>query len=162
MRFLTIAIAAVAVSLLLAGTGCSNPEKTPAEKGLLDPSMVHNPHTINGIDPKEAAALPVMTFADTTHNFGGATEGESLVYDFAFTNTGKTPLLISGASGSCGCTVTDFPREPIAPGKGGVLKAIFNTAGKQGHQEKVITVINNTERSSQLLFIQADITPTKQ
>jgi len=83
------------------------------------------------------------------------------IFTVSFTNTGKTPLLISGAIGTCGCTVADYPREPIAPGKTGVLKTVFNTEGKPGHQEKGITISANTEIGTQYLYIQADVTPAK-
>ena len=140
---------------------CNDEVEKPAGKGLIDPSIVHNPKTINGIDPKEAVTLPVLTFADTFHNFGNATEGEKLTHEFSFTNTGKSPLIINGTKGSCGCTVADFPHVPIAPGKTGVLTAIFNTEGKQGHQVKSITVSSNTGRGLDILYIQADVAGSK-
>ena len=152
----------IAAALFLMNiTACNNEVEKPAGKGLIDPSIVHNPQSINGVDPKEAATLPVLTFADSSHNFGNATEGEKLTHDFSFTNTGKSPLTINGAKGSCGCTIANYPHEPVAPGKTGVLTAIFNTEGKQGHQEKTITVSANTARGTQLLFIQADIAASK-
>ena len=150
-----------AAVLLVTSAACKDEVGKPTRKDLIDPSIVHDPQSINGIDPKEAATLPTMDFTDSLHNFGDAKEGEKLTYEFSFTNNGKTPLLISGAHGSCGCTVADYPREPIAPGKSGVVKAIFNTEGKPGHQDKTVTISNNTARGMQLVVIQADVAPAK-
>lgn len=147
-------------ALLVSTAACNQEEDLKGKKNLIDPStIVHNPRTINGIPPDELAKMPVMTFKDTTHNFGTIKEGERVTYEFAFTNTGKSPLLIQSAEGSCGCTVADYPREPVAPGKEGVMKVIFSSAGKQGHQEKEVAISANTLRSIYHLYIQAEVTP---
>ncbi len=130
------------------------------KKELLDPSsVVHNPRTMNGIPATDVLQMPVMSFVDSMHSFGTITEGERVTYEFAFKNAGQDPLLIQGAEASCGCTVADYPRQPIASGKGGVIKVIFNSAGKQGHQEKDVAITANTMKAVQHLFIQADVTP---
>ncbi len=63
---------------------------------------------------------------------------------FRFTNTGKTPLLISEARSSCGCTVPEWPQSPIAPGESGEIRARFDSNGRTGQQQKTITVLANT------------------
>lgn len=158
MKLLKLSLIAVTGLLFIASCQDKEPER---QKDLLDPSLVHNPRTAGGIPLTEIAQMPTLDFDDSVHNFGTANEGEKLVHEFTFKNNGKTPLLISGATGSCGCTVPEYPHEPIAPGKTGVLKATFNTAGKPGHQEKAITVSSNTARGVQYLTIQADVTPQK-
>jgi hypothetical protein len=60
------------------------------------------------------------------HDFGKIDQGKPVTHEFLFTNAGSTPLVISNVRGSCGCTVTDYTKEPIAPGKTGFVKAIFN------------------------------------
>ncbi len=86
-----------------------------------------------------------MKFEKDTYDFGKITEGEKVSYDFTFVNSGKTPLIISDAVGACGCTVPDnWPKEPVAPGKSGKISVIFNSAGKEGLQDKVVTIIANT------------------
>lgn len=87
---------------------------------------------------------PVMTFDETVHNFGNVVEGEKVEYSFKFTNTGDKDLLITEASSSCGCTVPDWPKEPVRPGKSAYVKVVFNSAGKDGFTEKQITLIANT------------------
>lgn len=88
---------------------------------------------------------PVITFDEMTHNFGNITEGERVEYSFKFTNTGDGDLLITDATSSCGCTVPDWPKEPIKPGKTSYMKVVFNSAGKEGYTEKEITIRANTK-----------------
>ncbi|UYQ94236.1 DUF1573 domain-containing protein [Chitinophaga horti] len=90
--------------------------------------------------------LPVITFENAVHDFGKITEGEIVEYSFKFTNTGKGSLLIRNAVASCGCTVPEWPKEPIKPGESGYMKVSFNSKGKpEGFTEKEITIEANTE-----------------
>jgi hypothetical protein len=139
---------------------CNN-EPPETSKDLLPASLVHNPQSANGLDSASLKGLPGIAFHDTLHNFGTMQEGEVGEYEFSFTNTGSGPLLISGADASCGCTATNYPLEPVAPGKGASMKVTFNSAGKQGHVEKTITVTSNAATGARHLFIQADVTPKK-
>jgi len=58
-------------------------------------------------------------------------------------NTGKEPLIIQRVQPSCGCTTPDWTKEPIAPGKTGMVKASYGTQGRPGHFEKSLTVFSN-------------------
>jgi len=151
-RYLALALIA------LAACGENKKEETSDK---LPASLVNNPHSAAGIDTVAAAMKPVMQFTDTSYSFGKIQEGEVVSHEFAFTNTGKSPLIISSASGSCGCTVPDYPKEPIAPGQAAVLKVTFNSNGKGGHQEKSVTLITNTLQGRQMLFIQAEVEKKK-
>lgn len=142
----------LAVVLVSCG-GNSQSEK----KEQLPVSLVNNPHSAEGIDESAAAEKPVMVFEDTLHNFGQMHEGEVAGYEFAFSNKGKTPLIISSASGSCGCTVAAYPHDPILPGQSATMKVTFSSAGKKGHQEKSVTIQANTVRNIHMLYIQADV-----
>ncbi|MGZ5244335.1 MAG: DUF1573 domain-containing protein [Bacteroidia bacterium] len=62
--------------------------------------------------------------------------------EFTFTNAGKKPLIITDVKTSCGCTVAEYPKEPIAPGKKGIIKAIYS-AGSVGPFHKSLTVTAN-------------------
>lgn len=137
------------VIMIIAFAACNNAPKEEPNKDLLPTNLVSNPYTANGVDTAVMNAKPTMDFKDTLHNFGTLHEGETVEYEFDFTNNGKNPLVISQASGSCGCTVADYQHEPIAPGKSGVLRVKFNSAGKQGHQEKSVTVTTNSNRTVQ-------------
>lgn len=101
--------------------------------------------------------LPVITFESLEYDFGKITQGEIVSVDFHFRNTGKSNLIISGASGSCGCTVPKWPKDPIPPNKTGVIKVVFDSEGKRGYQEKTITVATNCEPATILLKIKGEI-----
>jgi hypothetical protein len=78
-----------------------------------------------------------------THDFGTLKEGPSAEYVFKFKNTGRQPLIITNASASCGCTVPEFPKEPILPGKQGQIKVTYNTSGKAGPFDKTVFIQSN-------------------
>ncbi|WP_106794952.1 DUF1573 domain-containing protein [Aquimarina sp. Aq78] len=103
--------------------------------------------------------FPVMDFAQTNHNFGTINEGDIVEHKFTFTNTGKAPLVIISAKGSCGCTVSKWPKEPIAPGATGDMMVTFNSNGKPNMQNKQVTITANTEKGKEILKIKAMVTP---
>lgn len=147
-------------SLMLSLTSCI--DETPKDtikdnKDLLSTDLVSNQHTAEGIDTATLSAQPTMDFIDTVHNFGLLYDGEVGTYDFEFTNNGKSPLIISSAKGSCGCTVPHYPRKPIAPGEKSSLNVKFNSKDKHGHVEKSVTIINNSNKGMQMLYIKADV-----
>ena len=91
-----------------------------------------------------AEEAPVIKFKTDVYDFGKIQEGQKVSYDFEFVNEGKSPLIISDASATCGCTVPEVPKEPILPGKEGKIRVVFNSAGKSGLQDKAVTVRANT------------------
>jgi hypothetical protein len=90
--------------------------------------------------PADAA---VLTFEKPGYDFGKIKEGEKVHYNFKFKNTGKSPLIITNATATCGCTLPEPPKDPIQPGAEGVIKVVFDSTGKSGMQDKVITVTSN-------------------
>ena len=94
-------------------------------------------------DSKEKANGPVLKFEKNTHDFGDIHQGEKVEQIFGFTNTGTEPLIITNIQVTCGCTAPEWPREPIMPGGSGKIKVVFNSTGKQGRQDKVVTVVSN-------------------
>jgi hypothetical protein len=101
--------------------------------------------------------LPEIKFEEEEFDFGRITQGEKVSHAFQFTNVGKTNLIISGASGSCGCTVPEYPKEPIAPGGKGTINVVFSSEGKSGAQEKTITVVTNCEPATRIIRIKTEI-----
>ena len=102
-------------------------------------------------------AQGVLKFKQEKHDFGTITEGTVATYSFEFTNTGKTPVVISNVQPSCGCTTPDWTREPIMPGKTGKVTAAYNSAGRPGNFNKTVTVINNGQVSQIVLAIQGSV-----
>ncbi len=99
------------------------------------------------VDTKTAPASSLtaenLAFKTDMHNFGNLGEGDPAVYVFEFKNTGKEPLIIQRVQASCGCTTPDWTKEPIAPGKMGMVKASYGTQGRPGNFDKTLTVFSN-------------------
>lgn len=98
-----------------------------------------------------------MTFDNQIHDFGKIFQGDKVTHDFKFTNTSTADLVITDARGSCGCTVPKYPKEPIKPGKSGVIKVSFNSAGKLGETSKTVTIMCNVKEGSKVLYIKSII-----
>ena len=107
---------------------------------------------------ESAKQVPVMEFEKSEHDFGIIEQGTPQETIFTFTNTGNAPLVITNATSSCGCTVPNPPKEPIAPGEKGELVVKFNGSG-QNQITKTITVVANTTKGSELLRIKAFVNP---
>lgn len=98
-----------------------------------------------------------VAFAEMSHDFGAIkqdTENEKI---FMFTNTGDNPLIIENARGSCGCTVPEWPREPIAPGATGEIRVVYKPGKQKGKQAKTVTITANTEPRDTRLTISAEV-----
>ncbi len=107
--------------------------------------------------PVSAQEPTQMTFTEMEHDFGTIKQGEKVMHVFTFKNTGEHDLKIARAMGSCGCTVPEFPKEPIAPGKTGKMKVSFNSKGKSGPQHKTVTVYANVPNEVVVLNITAKV-----
>ena len=105
---------------------------------------------------------PKITFAEASHDFGDIEQGEKVNYVFEFENTGTEPLILSNVLTTCGCTATDWPREPIAPGEGGKVEVSFNSAGKMGKQNKVVTIVSNAVNAQERVKIITNVLPKKE
>ena len=100
-----------------------------------------------------------VKFDKTEHDFGVINEGDVVETVFTFTNSGKSELIITSAKGSCGCTVPEWPKEPIMPGEEGQIRVKFNSDKKPNLQQKSITLVTNTEQGKEILKIKAQVTP---
>ena len=122
-------------------------------------SKINTDNVAQAAERDEAAKkLPVMAFEKSEHDFGTIEQGTAQETIFKFTNTGDAPLIITNAKSSCGCTVPNPPKDPIAPGETGELLVKFNGSG-QNQVTKTITVTANTEKGSELLRIKAFVNP---
>lgn len=108
-------------------------------------------------DGTSNADLPEIKFEEETHDFGRITQGEKVTYNFKFKNTGGANLIISSASGSCGCTIPDYPKKPILPGEEASINVVFASEGKSGIVEKSVTIVTNCEPSTRIIYIKANI-----
>ena len=103
-------------------------------------------------------SYPVMSFDEEQFDFGEIVQGTHVEHMFKFTNTGDAPLVITNASSSCGCTVPEYTREPVAPGESGELLVKFDGSGR-GTVSKNITLTTNTEKGNERLRIRATVNP---
>lgn len=149
MKHPVILILALATLLGLASCGDTS---TPNE---IDVDLINNPNSAQGYD--QSARVAAITFDADLHDFGRITQGESISYSFHFRNTGTSDLVISGCSATCGCTVADFPRGRIAPGKDGYITVSFNSQGKIGQQYQEVTVSSNAQPGRNILKITAQV-----
>jgi len=120
----------------------------------MDTDAVSNSASANG---EEKGDLPEIKFAEEVFDFGKITQGEKVSHAFTFKNVGKKNLIISGASGSCGCTVPEWPEEPIKPGGEGTINVVFSSEGKSGMQEKTVTIVTNCEPATRVIRIKTEI-----
>jgi hypothetical protein len=125
----------------------------------LPAGIVTNPKSADGEYDKNA--LPVISFEKDFHDFGRLISGEQVTYAFKFKNTGKSLLIISNVSSSCGCTVSSFPRNPIKPGEEASIDVSFDSSGRHGLQSKTVTVFCNTQPPTNTLNIKAQVVEPK-
>jgi hypothetical protein len=93
---------------------------------------------------------PVIAFEKKTHDFGQIVQGDKVEQVFKFTNTGTEPLIITNVQVTCGCTTPKgWPRDPIQPGGKGEITIAFNSAGKIGRQDKVVTIVSNAANADE-------------
>jgi len=125
--------------------------------GAADANTNAQPTSLNAETQTPTGPSTTMTFDQTDFDFGSVKEGEKVKHSYKFKNTGSEPLIISGAKGSCGCTVPKWPSEPIAPGGTGVIDVEFDSKGKPGKQTKRVTVNANTVPAQTFLNISGTV-----
>lgn len=145
MRKIALAFSALS---LVAFTACDNAASKIASE--------EDATSVDAADV-EAEGTPKFSFNEETHDFGEIEEGTVAKHDFVFKNTGDAPLIITNAAGSCGCTVPEWPREPIAPGEEGTIHVEFNSQGRAGNQQKQVTLSANTVPNTMVLKISAQV-----
>ncbi len=108
------------------------------------------------VDPKDAGKFK---FEEETHDFGEILDGPAAEYDFEFKNVGKSPIVITEAHGSCGCTVPKWPKDPILPKHKGVIHVTFNTTGRVGPINKDVFITSNALQNPMKLHITGFVKP---
>ena len=96
-----------------------------------------------------------ITILDSdTYYFDTILEGDKVAHSFKIVNTGDKNLLIARAFGSCGCTVPEYPKDPVKPGDTATIQVTFNSAGKLNDQMKSVTVVCNTLARNEMLYLK--------
>ena len=135
----------------------ANETAAPAADQNMDPAR--DKAEAPAAEPAEAGPTTSITFAENSHDFGTIDEGDVVTHIFTFTNTGDNPLILDKCKGSCGCTVPQCPKEPIAPGATGEIEVKFNSKGKKNKQTKTVTINANTVPKKTSINISANVTP---
>lgn len=159
LKQLKVGILAVALIGFLAS--CQNANQGVREAARENVSNAVQPATSATQTPAQPAVpagpTTVMAFNETTFDFGTVPEGEKVAHTYTFTNTGNEPLILSDAKGSCGCTVPQWPREPIAPGEDAVVTVEFNSKGKKGKRNQKVTITANTNPPQTFIYLTGEV-----
>ncbi len=100
-----------------------------------------------------------IEFSKDTHDYGTVKYGADGTCTFEFKNTGNEPLIISTAKGSCGCTVPEWPKEPIAPGAKGTISVKYDTK-RPGAINKSVTITSNAvNEPTKVIRIKGNVLP---
>ena len=98
----------------------------------------------------------MIEFNKNNHDFGEI-KGEIAETEFMFTNVGKSNLIISDASGSCGCTVPDYPKEILnKTWESGKIVVKFDSNNRPDCKEKAVTLITNTAKGNKCFKYKID------
>lgn len=113
---------------------------------------------IGAMSPVERANAAKIDFDVFEHDFGMMKQGDQGIYEFKFTNTGKSTLVIYTIKTSCGCTATTLGNDKIAPGESSIIKVTYNSAKKLGQDETFVTIYtNDPDRETVRLSIKANV-----
>ncbi|MCQ2318577.1 MAG: DUF1573 domain-containing protein [Bacteroidales bacterium] len=93
---------------------------------------------------------PIITFKETAHDFGSIQFKGNGTYEFAFVNTGNEPLILTQPKSSCGCTVPEWPRQPILPGEQNVIRVTYKNTDRPGNFNKYVTVFSNSLTNNEI------------
>lgn len=97
----------------------------------------------------------MISWEKVKYDFGDIAQGDKVEHTFKFRNAGTEPLVITNVQVTCGCTIPKgWARDPIPPGETSEITIGFNSAGKYGKQEKVVTIVSNAinQEGSQIAF----------
>lgn len=108
---------------------------------------------------RDTANYTKIQWLDSTFlDLGKVKEGQVVEVSYKFKNIGNKPLIVTSVRASCGCTVPEKPEEPFAPGQQGVIKAKFDSKGKQGTNQKEVYVTANTNPIEHVLTFRVEVT----
>lgn len=145
------------------GQNKTNQNTTPANNNQGDkfPATISNQNNAaNPLAPQTSnRKATTIKFNQMNHDFGNIKQNTENKYSFTFRNTGVEPLVISNAKGSCGCTVPNYPKEPVAPGATATIDVVYSPGMQSGSQKKNVTITANTEPAQTILTISANVQP---
>lgn len=157
MNSLITFIPVILILVLFSSCKSDSSKKVESVKSNDVAELIRNPQTLRG--NSDTTQVPQMTFEQDVIYFDTIVAGTEITETFKFINTGQTPLWISDARSTCGCTVPEFPKEPIPPGEGGEIKVRFNTTNKYYHQDRPISIFANTYPGRTVVRLRGYVVP---
>ncbi len=160
-KYLFVSTLALATFMFSCNSESSEEEvgtEQTTETTVVEPSTVTEPT----VETAVATATTILTVDRMEHDFGKIPDTAPVETSFVITNDGDEPLLITNAQGSCGCTVPEYPKDPIPPGESRDMKVSFNPTGKEGVNNKTVTITANTEPATTIIYVKSDVQKTAQ
>lgn len=144
-----LSIFSLLILTLFFSTSCVKTDNNNTTDNNTDSGNVNDP---------DKTKLTMIEFEEKQFDFGKIIAGEKVTHIFNFKNSGTQPLIISKVKPSCSCTTPDWSKDPIAPGKKGYIKVIFDSKGKKGMTHKSVTVSANTQEQNFQLMLTGEVT----
>ena len=136
-----------------------NIKQVPTEKDV-KPVEEKPENAVKASDDAENQSGAEITFKETSHDFGNIPFKGNGSYEFVFVNTGTEPLILTQPKSSCGCTVPEWPRQPILPGESNVIKVTYKNTDRPGNFNKYVTVFSNAAVNKEVkLHIKGTVEP---
>ncbi len=129
----------------------------PTETAIVAPETAMPNEPMETIKTNPNGKFASMDFTNRAHDFGKIKADAKVETVFEFVNNGTVDLVIKNAVGSCGCTVPDYPKDPIKVGQKGSIKVAFDASKKTGAQSKSVTITANTPNGMEVIEIKADV-----
>jgi hypothetical protein len=143
----------IAFSFMACSNNAQQTEESIVNQSAQEIGLVESENSNEFIDENAA----IISLDNDTYEFGVVKEGEKVKHVYEFTNTGKSPLIISNVSASCGCTTPEYSQHPINPGEKGSITVVFDSQNQIGMQQKIITVLSNAEPSRTILQLKGEV-----
>lgn len=164
LKKFTLGLLTVLTVAFLVSCGGENADRAEASANITTPAAdATTPAAQPAAQPATPAApvgpTTVMSFGETEFDFGKVDAGEKVEHTYTFTNAGSEPLIISNAKGSCGCTVPQWPREPIAVGGTGEITVVFDSKNKKGQRNQKVTITANTDPPQTFIYLKGEVNP---
>ena len=143
------------VSLLIGSVGCRISDHGDEEGGI-SASDIHIP--ASGYQEADLDKLPKLTFDTDTMDAGRIAQGTVISRTFEFVNSGSSDLIIADVRSTCGCTVgKNWPKHPVKPGERGSIDVTFDSEGRNGVQNKSVSIVSNANPSTHMLILRTEV-----
>jgi len=144
------------ISFLVCSVACKNSSTSKGDRKSKFHDIVHNPTTAE--EDSQSEDIPILNAPITEFIFGKIKQGEVVSHEFKISNTGRRNLIILDSQSSCGCTVSEYPEDPLPPQATSYVKVTFDSKGKSGVQEKKVIIYSNTTPNETIFVLKGEVT----